>query len=333
MKRWLILLLALCLALPAAAGAEEKLPRLTFPAANYIGYSNYDFSIQMQVNSTGNITSAKTLELRDQDGRVWAIKEFKPGTKQFTFKMALDESHKGGYDLTVWCGDTQVSTGSAYVAVTDKHQKALQRIETEEPYMAITFDCAYIETPTDEILQILDEFGIKCTFFMTGEFVLNFPESAKKIRDAGHEIGCHSLSHPHLLSYALNMRVKQVRRNVEIIQETLGVNPRLFRPPFGEFDVSISAVARAEGMEMCLWTIDSKDWDWNVKAPQVIKRVTKDIQPGTIILFHLDGYFTPEVIREVIPYYTETLGLNLVPVTEVMAHAGVELPASPYEEN
>ena len=127
------------------------------------------------------------------------------------------------------------------------------------------------------------------------------------------------------------MRVKQVRRNVEIARETLGVNPRLFRPPFGEFDVSISAAARAEGMEMCLWTIDSKDWDWDVKAPQVLKRVTKDVKPGTIVLFHLDGYFTPEVIREAIPYYQDTLGLSLVPVTELMAHAGVALPACPYE--
>lgn len=333
MKRCLILLLALCLALPAMAGAEEKLPRLSFPADNYIGSINYDFSLKMDVKTTGNITSAKTLELRDQNGRVWASKDYKPGAKQFTFKVPLDASHEGGYDLSVWCGDTQVSNGTAYVAVTDKHRKAIQRVETEEPYMSITFDCAYIETPTDEILQILDEFGIKCTFFMTGEFVLNFPESAKKIRDAGHEIGCHSLSHPHLLQYHLDMRVKQIRRNVEIIRDTLGVNPRLFRPPFGEFDVSISANARAEGMEMCLWTIDSKDWDWNVKAPKVLKRVTDDIKPGTIILFHLDGYFTPEVIREAIPYYQDTLGLSLVPVTELMDHAGMELPASPYEEN
>ena len=117
--------------------------------------------------------------------------------------------------------------------MTDKHQKAVQKVETDQPMMSITFDCAYVDTPTDEILSILDEYGIKCTFFMTGEFLINFPESARKIRDAGHEIGCHSLSHPHLLSYALNMRFKQVRRNVELVRSTLGVTPRLFRPPHG----------------------------------------------------------------------------------------------------
>ena len=334
MKRIALLLLALCLVLPCmnAGAAEEKLPKMQFPAANYVAYINYDFSIQMDVRTSGSLQSAKTMELRDQNGRVWASKDFKPGAQSFTFKMALDESHEGGFDLAVFCGDVQVSTNTAYVAVTDKHRKAIQTLETDEPYMAITFDCAYVDTPTDEILAILDEFGIKCTFFMTGEFVQTFPESAKKIAAAGHEIACHSLSHPHLLSYHLDMRFKQVRRNVEIIQETLGVNPRLFRPPFGEFDVTISAPARAEGMEICLWTIDSKDWKYEVKAPEVLKRVTKDITPGTIILFHLDGYFTPEVIREAIPYYQNELGLNLVPVTELMEKAGRELPASPYED-
>ena len=333
MKKVLALLLLVCLLLPlAAAGAEEKLPRLEFPAANYVGYSGYDFTMQMTVRNSGKLQSAKTLELRDQTGRVWATKEFKPGATKCIFKVPLDASFEGGFDLAVWCGDTQVSVDTAYVAVTDKHRKAVQTIDTDQPYMSLSFDCAYMETPTDELLALLDELGIKATFFMTGEFVLTFPESAKKIRDAGHEIGCHSLSHPHLLTYHLDMRFKQVRRNVEIIREHLGVNPRLFRPPFGEFDVTISAPARAEGMEICLWSIDSKDWDWNYTPDKVLKQVTRNVGPGTIILFHLDGYHTREILPEAVRYYREELGLQIVPITELMAIGGVELPPCPYED-
>ena len=332
MKRLLALLLIVCLMLPLSAMAAEKMPRLEFPGANYVGYTGYDFTMQMTVRSAGRLESTKTLELRDQNGRVWAEKAFKPGTTKLTFKVPLDESFEGGYDLSVWCGDTQVSVDTAYVAVTDKHRKAVQTVETTQPYMSLSFDCAYIETPTDELLALLDELNIKATFFMTGEFVINFPESAKKIRDAGHEIGCHSLSHPHLLDYHLDMRFKQVRRNVEIIRETLGVNPRLFRPPFGEFDVTISAPARAEGMEMCLWSIDSKDWDWNYTPAKVLKQVTKNVGPGTIILFHLDGYHTREILPDAVKYYREELGLEFVPITELMAMGGIELPKSPYEE-
>jgi len=332
MKRLLALLLIVCLMLPLSAMAAEKMPRLEFPGANYVGYSGYDFTMQMTVRSAGKLESTKTLELRDQNGRVWATKDFRPGTTKLTFKAALDESFEGGYDLSVWCGDTQVSIDTAYVAVTDKHRKAVQTVQTTEPYMSLSFDCAYVETPTDDLLALLDELNIKATFFMTGEFVLDFPESAKKIRDAGHEIGCHSLSHPHLLTYGLDMRFKQVRRNAEIIRDTLGVNPRLFRPPFGEFDVTISAPARAEGMEICMWSIDSHDWDWAYDENGVMKRIAKNVGPGTIILFHLDGYHTLKVLPDAVKYYREELGLEFVPITELMAMGGLELPACPYED-
>lgn len=332
MKKLFAILLLLCMLLPLlAAAAEETLPRLEFPAANYVAYTGYDFAVQMTVRSTGRLSSAKTFELRDETGRVWATREFKPGATKCNFKTALDASFEGGATLSVWCGDIQVSADTAYVAVTDKHRKAVQTVATTQPYMSISFDCAYVDTPTDELLAILEELNIKATFFMTGEFVQTFPEAAKKIRDAGHEIGCHSLSHPHLLDYHLDMRFKQVRRNAEIVRDTLGVNPRLFRPPFGEFDVTISAPARAEGMEMCLWSIDSKDWDWNYSADKVLKRVTKDVGPGTIILFHLDGYHTRTILRDAVAYYRNTLGLELVPISELLAIGGVQLPACPYE--
>ena len=333
MKRWFSLLLILCLMLPfSAMAAEEKLPRLQFPANNYVGYMNYDFYLQIDVKSSGNISSAKTLELRDDDGRVWAAKDFRPWSTSFAFKIPLDESHLGGHTLSIWCGDKQVSINTAYIAVTDRHKKVVQTVPTTEPYMSLSFDCAYVDKPTDELLALLDELNIKATFFMTGEFIMNFTESAKKIRDAGHEIACHSLSHPHLLEKPLDTRFKQVRRNVEIVREYLGVNPRLFRPPFGEFDVTVSAPARAEGMEVCMWTIDSHDWDGKYSQEQVLRRVTKDVGPGTIILFHLDGYHTRQILRDAVAYYRDTLGLELVPITELMAMGGIQLPDCPYEE-
>ena len=77
MKKIIALVLILCLALPLAAfAAEEKLPRMEFPAANYVGYSGYTFAMEMTVRSAGSLQSAKTLELRDETGRVWASRTF-----------------------------------------------------------------------------------------------------------------------------------------------------------------------------------------------------------------------------------------------------------------
>lgn len=331
MKKCFALLLILCLLPLGALAAVEKLPKVKFPNKNYVGYSGYDFSLKMTVTNNGSFTGAKTFKLVDQNGRVWVEKEAKKQLSALSFKIPLDVSHEGGYTLSVWCDDVQVSSNTAYLAVTDKHRKAIQTVEIDAPFMSLSFDCAYDESNTDALLAVLDELNIKATFFMTGGFVLNFTEQAKKIRDAGHEIGCHSVSHPHLLDKTLDERFRQVRRNVEIIREELGVIPRLFRPPFGEFNVTVSAPARAEGMEICMWSIDSHDWDTAYNKEKVIKRVTKDVGPGTIILFHLDGFDTIEVLPEVVPYYRDTLGLEFVPITELIAMSDRQLPPSPYE--
>lgn len=333
MKKLLAFVLLLCMLAPMAAVAEEKLPRVQFPSENYVAYLDYEFYLQIDVKTSGSLKSPKTYELRDETGRVWATKEVKSGWSQYSYKIMLDESHNGGHTLSIWCGDTQVSKNTAYVAVTDKHKKAIQHVDITEPYMSLSFDCAFYDDQTDALLAILDELNIKATFFMTGGFVKNFTESAEKIRDAGHEIASHSQWHHHLLEDSLSQRFAEVRNGAATIRNMLGVNPRLFRPPYGEFNVTVSAPARAEGMEVCLWTIDSHDWDTAYNAEKVYKRVTKDVTPGTIILFHLDGYSTLEVVPKAVQYYREELGLEFVPITELMAMGGLELPDCPYEDD
>ena len=108
----------------------------------------------------------------------------------------------------------------------------------------------------------------------------------------------------------------------EDIMAMFGKETTLMRPPFGDVDKNVIAMARAEGQEVIMWTIDSHDWGWDDKHEDVVKRVTKDVGPGTIILFHLDGFWTPEVLAEVLPYYQEELGLKVVTVTELLSMEG-----------
>lgn len=330
MKRLAALLLC-CLLLPLSALAQPSAPEFTFQEKNYVGYLGKSLYIEVAVKYASYLDKPYPVELRDQTGRVWASRSCPVKAKVLSFQTTLDASHLGGYDLSVWSGDTCLSTNTAYAAICDRSLKAITTLDTDQPYMSVSIDCAFVGSPTDKILAVLDEFNVKATFFMTGGFVEEFPEQARKIRDAGHEIACHSVSHPHLLERSLNSRFHQVRHASELIREQLGVTPRLFRPPYGEFDSTVTAAARAEGMEICMWTIDSHDWDEAYTQDQIIRRVKRNVGPGTIILFHLDGFKTPSTLREVIPYYQDTLGLTLVPISELCAISGRELPANPHE--
>lgn len=336
MKKLLFLLLVVCLALPAL-GLAEDYPKIKFYQKNYIASTDDTARVKVTVSKAGSMKAPITLELRNARGDVLATKDYKAGTKELTFSFQPDESQEGGHDLSVWYGDVKLNADEGYLAITDKHRKVITKIETDQPLMCVTIDCAYVGGPTDQFLEILDKYNVKCTFFMTGQFVENFPDQAIKIRDAGHEIGNHSYSHPHMLQQDnLDKWASQVRNTAQIIRDTLGVNPRLFRPPFGEFNWKISSFARAEGMEVCMWTVDSHDWDPKfARAPEnVIKRITETkgpsmIDKGVIILFHLDGYNTASILDKMIPQYQE-MGYTLVPVSTLLEAGGRALPALPY---
>ena len=334
MKRLVPLLFVLCLLLPAIALADSQYPTIKFYSNNYVAAVGDATYVKVTISKAGS--QAGTLELRNQRGEVLSTKNYKSGTKEYNFSFTPVDSQEGGHVLSVWLDDVQVSANEGYLAITDRHRKVIQKIETDQPLMCITIDCAFVGGPTDKFLEVLDKYGIKCTFFMTGQFVQNFPEEAKKIVAAGHEIGNHSYSHPHMPDKNnLDSWAYQVRHTAEIIRENLGVNPRFFRPPFGEFNWKITSFARSEGMETCLWTADSHDWDTAfAKAPEkVIKRITETkgdsrVDNGMIILFHLDGFNTASILDTMIPRYQE-MGYTLVTVSELCEAGGRVLPTLP----
>ncbi len=334
MKKRIALALAVTLALTMLASAladgEVKLPKFQYKANNYVAYLDKELYIEMKVVSGGSLPADAVIELRDEQGNVWMTKAFQGKAKNVGFRLTPTEAHLGGHMLNLWYGDEKITQEDLRVFISDRGQKPIKKVETEQPYMAITLDCGFYGDNTDMVLKLLDEYGIKCTFFFTGYFVRFFPEEAARIRDAGHEIGNHTMWHPALTKENRAKQISEILHASEYIQEELGVVPRLFRPPYGDIDSTVTAIARAGGMEAIMWTIDSHDWDAKYTADKVYKRVTKNITPGTIILFHLDGHTCEENLRRALDYYIKELGLQVVPVTKLMEIGGLELPACPY---
>ena len=134
-------------------------------------------------------------------------------------------------------------------------------VATDEKKIALTFDDGPHYKYTDEILDILEKYGVKATFFVIGVNAERHPEKVKRIALSGHEIGNHTYSHPHLKKVSAQELESEIEKASEVISRLTGKKPVLFRPPEGYCTEEISAVASAMDYRIILWNIDTRDWD------------------------------------------------------------------------
>lgn len=333
MKKLISLLLVavlLTLALPVCALADNvKLPKVSFESDYYAAVVGKELWVHAKHVSGGSLPAGAELELRDQYGRVWATKVYRPSTAKTSFGVTCTEAHTGEFEFSVWYGDACVSKNTTRGFVATTNNAAVQRFDVDG-VISITLDCAFSDDQTDDILAVLDKYGVKATFFMAGCFVSQFTESAIKIRDAGHEIGSHSLyhaKHTELKDYKV---YEQINGGILALQEYLGVTPHLYRVPYGAYNQRINTFIRAMGMEVVQWEIDAHDWDDAYNHAKIVDRATRHAKAGDIILFHLDGRDCPANLDEALNHYINVLGLRVIPVSELFALANHDLFLSPY---
>lgn len=120
------------------------------------------------------------------------------------------------------------------VSVTSRGRLVpIYAVQTESKQLAISFDATWGTELTDEILDILKTHGITTTFFLAGQWVDKHPDYVVKIAAAGHEIGNHSFSHPHMNTLSEQGIHYELQKNQALIKDLTGQNTTLFRPPFG----------------------------------------------------------------------------------------------------
>ena len=307
------------------------LPNVTFYKRVNCGTGNKKMTVQVSCGKAYCVLPDNNVfQLKDQTGAVLAEKTWKDPREPLMFSFDATEEHLGRHDLSVWLGDYQVSE-TEFGTVYNASQKAIERVSTDEPFMSVTLDCNWYNSHGNEILDVLDKYGVKATFFMTGNYMRLFPETVDRIIASGHEIGTHTNTHMRQTELGEFTQLREIMIPCETMNALWGIKPRFFRPPYGAFNGVTLAVARSMGMEQCMWTIDSNDWrvDLQTQPEKIISRVTHGVTPGTIILFHMDGYHTAEVLDQVIPFYQQELGLQCVPVGELIRLENRELPPLP----
>lgn len=192
-------------------------------------------------------------------------------------------------------------------------------LDPDKKQVALTFDDGPHPRLTKEILEILDEYGVKATFFMIGENVKNYPEAAKAVADAGHEIGNHTETHKHLRSLNEATLTKELEACKNSIFSVCGVYPTLFRPPEGATPAFVLKCAERFSYPVILWSIDTKDWEIK-NTGKIADSVLSGIKPGAIILMH--DYVgknskTPAALRVLLPKLLEE-GYEFVSVSELL---------------
>lgn len=192
----------------------------------------------------------------------------------------------------------------------------IYQVGTDEKKVAISFDASWGAEHTLNILDTLDKYQIKATFFLVNIWLEDYPDMAREIAKRGHEIGLHSVSHPHLSQLSEDSIKEELEGNHQLIMETTGYNARLFRPPFGDYDNKVIRVADTLGYQTIQWSVDSLDWK-DLSASEIENRVLNRIDPGDIVLFHNNGLHTAEALGPIILALKEK-GYGIVPIGNLL---------------
>lgn len=208
------------------------------------------------------------------------------------------------------------------------------------PILSLTLDGGSEKGFSEEIVNFLIEEKIKPTFFLTGNFIKNYPEIVKKISKYGFEVGNHTLTHPHLTTYSKNFKQEtspdinferlknELDETNKLFKSTTGKNLiHFWRAPYGEYNEQIIEWGWKAGYFHIGWSWDSMDWidedfpNFNKRIQKIneLKEIIASNEKelyGKILLFHL-GSSKPKELMEVLNLI-KTRNIHIVPVSTLI---------------
>jgi len=162
----------------------------------------------------------------------------------------------------------------------------------------ITFDDGPVPEVTPRVLEILNRYRVKATFFMVGENIDKYPELYEQVRNAGHAIGNHTYN--HLKGWRCSFR-KYMANVAKFPKET-----SLFRPPYGKATFRQRRALHRMGFRLIYWDVLTRDYDRSVTPETMLARIKRETRPGSIINFH-DSLKSNERMLAVLPLAIEWL--------------------------
>ncbi|MBD7984237.1 polysaccharide deacetylase family protein [Sporosarcina sp. Sa2YVA2] len=195
--------------------------------------------------------------------------------------------------------------------VTDENTP-LESPSASGKVVALTFDDGPDPKVTRQILEVLKKHDAKATFFMLGSRVEYYPEVAKEVKEAGHELGNHTWNHADLTKLNADRVSKEINNTSMIIEKVTGEKPEAFRPPYGAVN---EQVRKQTEMPVILWNVDTLDWKYR-NADKLLQIIQQKTQDGSTILMHDIHQSTADGLDRVLTYL-ENEGYTFVTVAEL----------------
>lgn len=203
------------------------------------------------------------------------------------------------------------------ISVTTTTRKLpIYSVDTREKKVAITFDAAWTNQDTEQIIEILKKHNAKATFFIVGDWAEKFPESVKAFFDAGHTIANHSDTHKAFSKCSREEIKEEIVNCNKKLEEITGKPVALVRAPSGDYTDQSLDVCKELGMTMIQWNCDSLDYT-KISINEIVIRVIKGTTNGSILLFHNGVDNTAPALDEILTQL-EKQGYTFVSVEDLI---------------
>lgn len=212
-------------------------------------------------------------------------------------------------------------------AVAAKRKLPIYCTDRADKVVSLTFDAAWGDADTEELIAILDRYQVKATFFVVGEWVDRCGDSVRALSEAGHEIMNHSDTHPNMPRLSREKMVQEINACNDKIQAITGKRPDLFRAPYGDYDNALLETVETMQMYCLQWDVDSLDWkDYGVDSIVNTVCSNKHLGNGSIILCHNGAKFTADALDTLITNL-KGQGYEIVPISELIYRDGYHMDA------
>ncbi len=193
-------------------------------------------------------------------------------------------------------------------------------IDMNRPMIALTFDDGPSYTNTPVVLDILEEYNARATFFVVGTNASRLSDIIRRGDSLGCEIGNHTVDHSYLTGKDASEIVAELSPVSDTLESVIGKRPAVIRPPYGAVDDNVKANS---GMPLILWSVDTRDWATK-NAESTYNAVMDNVEDGDIVLMHDIHATTVEAVKRLIPDLIDK-GYQLVTVSELARYKGYTL--------